>query len=273
MLESPLTLTRLLAFALFACALLPGHAVAHGPEILLSTEPSSGAALDRAPGRVTLRFDTELDAGASRLWVTDSSGKQVDSGDGGVDLDDPDHASLRASLPALPHGVYSVKWQAAVFNDGDIIDGHYSFSVGVPNQGRSGIQHHGHTSHEGRNMAMAPASAMTIDTAPARLSDEEYFRVSFASRLEPIAINQMHSWVLHVDTADGRPVENARIEVDGGMPAHDHGLPTAPRVTRALGNGDYLVEGLKFHMHGRWVVEFAINAGDGDDNVSFDLSL
>ena len=42
------------------------------------------------------------------------------------------------------------------------------------------------------------------------------------------------------------------------MPRHGHGLPTKPRVTRPLGNGDHLVEGMKFNMGGWWVVKFRV---------------
>ncbi len=57
------------------------------------------------------------------------------------------------------------------------------------------------------------------------------------------------------------------------MPEHDHGLPTRPRVTRELGAGDYLVEGMKFHMHGAWQVTFAISTQEATDSVLFDVEL
>ena len=53
---------------------------------------------------------------------------------------------------------------------------------------------------------------------------------------------------------------DAAITVDGDMPQHGHGLPTRPQVTKHLGNGDYLVEGMKFQMGGWWVVDFTIDA-------------
>jgi hypothetical protein len=76
-----------------------------------------------------------------------------------------------------------------------------------------------------------------------------------------------------VETADGQPVENAEIVVDGGMPQHDHGLPTAPQVTQELGNGDYLVEGFKFHMDGWWEIKFVVNSAGQSDGVTFNLLL
>lgn len=105
------------------------------------------------------------------------------------------------------------------------------------------------------------------------LSRGAEFRVSYTSELEPIVINRIHGWVLHVETASGEPVADARITVDGGMPEHDHGLPTAPEVTRNLGDGDYLIEGLRFHMNGYWELEFTITAGDETDAVVVPLTL
>ena len=55
------------------------------------------------------------------------------------------------------------------------------------------------------------------------------------------------------------------------MPQHNHGLPTAPEVTRYLGEGRYLVEGLRFHMPGWWELRLDISVGDARDSVTFNL--
>lgn len=99
------------------------------------------------------------------------------------------------------------------------------------------------------------------------------YRVQYASTLEPLAINRMHAWVLKVEDAAGRPMEDAELTISGGMPAHDHGLPTAPRATDYLGDGSYLVEGMKFHMGGAWEVVIVINASGGKDSVTYRLEL
>lgn len=112
-----------------------------------------------------------------------------------------------------------------------------------------------------------------LDTSTTLTTDQGLYRTTYVSKLEPIGINQIHSWTLHVETADGQPVEDAVIAVDGDMPQHGHGLPTRPQVTQYLGNGDYLVEGLKFHMPGWWIVEFDITANGQTDHVTFNLML
>ncbi len=99
------------------------------------------------------------------------------------------------------------------------------------------------------------------------------YRVSFASSIDPIEINRIHEWVVHVETADGEPVEQATLDVAGGMPEHDHGLPTSPRVTVELGNGVYRVQGLRFHMAGDWLIEIEINDGVRTDSVAITLTL
>jgi hypothetical protein len=98
------------------------------------------------------------------------------------------------------------------------------------------------------------------------------FRVSYKSKIEPLPLYKIHSWVLHVETLDNKPAEKAVISVDGGMPAHRHGLPTQPQVSE-LGNGDYLVEGIKFSMTGHWEIWFKIDKGNVSEELKFDINL
>lgn len=123
------------------------------------------------------------------------------------------------------------------------------------------------------HMMMNSTTPGELDTATDRMTDNALYRVSFHSDLDPVAINQIHSWTLHVETADGRPVENAAIIVGGGMPQHGHGLPTRPQVTEYLGDGNYRVEGLRFQMGGWWEVSFDIAADGQQDAITFNLIL
>jgi hypothetical protein len=112
-----------------------------------------------------------------------------------------------------------------------------------------------------------------LDTSTELVSDQGLYKVAYQPQSGPLSVNQIHSWVLHVETVDGQPVENAEISVDGDMPQHGHGLPTVPQVTKYLGNGDYLVEGMKFHMPGWWIAEFDITVGGQTDHVTFNFIL
>jgi hypothetical protein len=99
------------------------------------------------------------------------------------------------------------------------------------------------------------------------------FRLSYSSRLDPIVINRIHRWELHLTDAGGNPVVGAEILAAGGMPAHDHGLPTKPQITRELGEGRYLLDGMRFHMHGFWEVTFDIHSAGHTDSVVVTLEL
>jgi hypothetical protein len=112
-----------------------------------------------------------------------------------------------------------------------------------------------------------------LDLATTRTSTQGAFRATIQPAVEPIPINSIHSWTLHVETPDGRPVENAAITLAGDMPQHGHGMATTPVVGAYLGQGDYLVEGMKFQMGGWWVVDFDVSAGGKTDRISFNLVL
>lgn len=112
-----------------------------------------------------------------------------------------------------------------------------------------------------------------LNIATTRLTEQGLYNVTFVSAIDPIAINQIHSWTLHIETTGGEPVEDAAVTVDGGMPQHGHGLPTRPQVTQNLGGGDYLVEGLKFQMGGWWEVRYVITADGQTDGITFNLVL
>jgi hypothetical protein len=86
-------------------------------------------------------------------------------------------------------------------------------------------------------------------------------------------INQMHNWILHIENSDGLEIEAAIVDVEGGMPEHNHGLPTKPRVTEELGGGDYKLEGMRFHMSGYWEIVVSITTDSGTSQVTIPLQL
>ena len=112
-----------------------------------------------------------------------------------------------------------------------------------------------------------------LDYARTRASEAGRYRATIRPAGDSIPTGRLQRWTLHLETVAGQPVDSARVTVDGGMPQHGHGLPTRPRVTRALGNGDHVVEGLKFNMGGWWVVKFHVAAEPGRDSVVFNVRL
>jgi len=93
------------------------------------TEPETGAALKRGPAQVAIMFNEELDTRLSTIKVFNADGERVDLKDGGVDLTDPDHASMIVHLPELAEAAYIVRWHV-VLDDGDATDGAFTFTVG-----------------------------------------------------------------------------------------------------------------------------------------------
>jgi hypothetical protein len=91
--------------------------------------------------------------------------------------------------------------------------------------------------------------------------------------LETLRLRKLQTVRVLVLDAAGRPVENASITVDGGMPEHGHGLPTQPQVPRSLGGGMYDIEGLRFSMGGWWELKLSIDSARGADRVTFNLAL
>ena len=90
---------------------------------------------------------------------------------------------------------------------------------------------------------------------------------------QPLRPRRMQTVRVSITDASGTRVEDATIQIDGGMPEHGHGLPTRPRMTRALGNGLYEIEGVRFNMGGWWEIKLAIHASSGSDVVTFNLAL
>jgi hypothetical protein len=112
-----------------------------------------------------------------------------------------------------------------------------------------------------------PAS---LDLSLTRPTVEQKYIVAMHPQTPVIAINRLHAWEVKVSAPDGAPVLHAHIDVDGGMPQHGHGLPTKPRITQELGEGRYLLEGMKFSMTGWWVIKLKVETAQrGTDDVTF----
>ncbi len=81
------------------------------------------------------------------------------------------------------------------------------------------------------------------------------------------SVGPIHVWKLVISDAQGNPVTGAKVGIDGGMPGHGHGLPTAPETTSEPEAGVYLIDGVKFSMTGEWELRFAIDGTAGSDTA------
>ena len=113
-----------------------------------------------------------------------------------------------------------------------------------------------------------------LDFSRTRVSENGAYRATIQPQGDSIPQGRLQSWTLRLETAaSGAPVNATTVGVDGGMPQHGHGLPTKPRARR-VGEGEYLVEGLRFNMGGWWVVKFRVaSPAAGTDSVVFNVRV
>ena len=99
-----------------------------------------------------------------------------------------------------------------------------------------------------------------LDARGRRQIDSGTHRLAFAPRPGPLAVGRHFGLDVVVCPREGssQPVS---LRVDAEMPQHRHGMNYLPTVQR-LGDGRYRVEGMMFHMPGRWRLNFDL-AADG----------
>ncbi len=118
---------------------------------------------------------------------------------------------------------------------------------------------------------VGPAAA--ADAALTKQTEQGMYNAVLKPNVEPVPLREIHTWTLEVTDAEGKSFEPTELTVDGGMPGHGHGFPTDPQITEHLGDGAFLVDGVKFSMPGAWVMTFGITGPAGTDNVTFELEL
>lgn len=111
-----------------------------------------------------------------------------------------------------------------------------------------------------------------LDLSLSKTTEHGLYVASLSAGVLPIAVGTMQTWKVKVTTPDGKPADSVTITIDGGMPQHGHGLPTAPAVTD-LANGEHLIEGVKFSMAGWWTLTVSIAGVEGTDSATFNLVL
>ncbi len=87
-------------------------------------------------------------------------------------------------------------------------------------------------------------------------------------------LNQPFSLKLRVEHAlpDSQSAPIRKVQFHALMPDHDHGMQRTPRLTQTA-PGEYLVEGLLFHMRGTWVALVDVFAGtvSGQATIAFEV--
>ena len=102
-----------------------GQALAHAG--LESSAPSANAVLETGPPNIVLDFDEAVDARISSIELFDQDAQPIPTGAPESVTDD---TVVQASVPTIGDGVYVVVWRVPSA-DGHVVDGVFSFQVGV----------------------------------------------------------------------------------------------------------------------------------------------
>ncbi len=124
--------------ALAWVGVLASPAEAHA--LLERSYPAAGASLSRAPHVMQLYFTEAPEPGLSTVSLLDSSG-QIVPGVGTPAAVPGDAQELRATLPTLTDGVYTVNWRTVSKVDGHVSGGSFAFGIGIqPPSGSAGTR-------------------------------------------------------------------------------------------------------------------------------------
>lgn len=104
-------------------------------------------------------------------------------------------------------------------------------------------------------------------------SQQGWFEAVAVADVQPLPLNTLHAWTLQLRNASGEPLVDAQVRVEGGMPAHNHGLPTLPVVTPTSTPGRYRIEGMRFHMQGEWELRLTVTQGGNTDLLLIPVRL
>ncbi len=78
-------------------------------------------------------------------------------------------------------------------------------------------------------------------------------------------------FALEVQLCDQRGISAAQLhKADATMPEHRHGMNYRPAIT-PLGDGRFRVEGMMFHMAGRWELAFEVRNGKEVTRLTHDV--
>lgn len=103
----------------------------------------------------------------------------------------------------------------------------------------------------------AGAYVVHVEPAPSTLPDNEAF--------------ELRVWVARAD-APSELAREVRLAVDASMPEHGHGMNRTPKITREP-SGEFLVQGMLFHMTGRWELYFDVTSGALTERAQVDVVL
>jgi hypothetical protein len=117
-----------------------------------------------------------------------------------------------------------------------------------------------------------PQKPEAVKLEPA-ISRTGAYRILLAPPASGALVGTTQNWTVRVEDRQGAPKQGCQVSFDGSMPEHGHGLPTAPRVTREIEPGTYLIEGVRLSMPGYWKLSVEVGGCGPADGAASDLRI
>lgn len=106
------------------------------------------------------------------------------------------------------------------------------------------------------------------------LSASSRYSVTIKPEDNTIPIGTVHRWLVSVeDRKSGQRIKPSALRIDGGMPAHGHGLPTTPKATEYDQTRGWLVDGVKFNMAGLWQLSVKFRTDEIWDTATVKIAV
>ena len=117
-------------------------------------------------------------------------------------------------------------------------------------------------------LALTPCLACVADSGvERRLHSPDEPRVELRLPEGGVPLNEHFTLEVMVSGVDPE-----RVQVDADMPAHRHGMLSAPIVS-SRGEGLYRVDGMLMHMPGDWVISVLLEGDGPGERFDFPLSV
>jgi hypothetical protein len=119
--------------------------------------------------------------------------------------------------------------------------------------------------------AQAQTPVCGADLAGAQRVESARYTVAYLTKPAKIAVAKHFSLIVAVCEKSGAPVPTA-LRIDARMPEHGHGMNYQAAI-KPLGRGRFQVDGLMYHMPGRWELIFEVRSGDTAEQLLHTITL
>lgn len=100
------------------------------------------------------------------------------------------------------------------------------------------------------------------------VGQKNLYRFDLTLTPDPPIVGEFFQVVTRIrDARTGMPISGAEFDLNAEMPEHGHGMTAIPRHYER-NPGDYVSEGLKFHMSGAWTITARASSAHQDDRIT-----